>query len=447
MRQAVTFGVPHRELGEDVVAAVVLREGASATDQELREFTAARVAEHKVPRQVLIVEEIPKGPTGKLQRVKLNEQLGHLLHAEFVAPGNEIEETLAAIWADLLKVDRVGVRDNFFLCGGSSLLAAEMLMRAEQAFGARVGLDEFFRRSTLADLAAAIASTTSSGAQPDAGAAPDVVVPVQPNGTRPPFFMAGFGLGWEVRALAAHLGSDQPVYGLRPLAFLAQHGKVSGPAELAAHYVAALLEARPEGPYVLGGGCAGGLVAFEMAQQLTASGREVALVALFDVDYPPNPLLPGLLGIRLLRLPREWAWARTLGRRERWLHFARRALRVVTRRLRWLLPRRRLEDTSPEAQAEALKRSLADLRNRMWRYVPPPYAGRIAILPSADTGIWLGHDRRLAWQRVGRGTCDVHELPGRHDDALREPHVQEAARILRKCIDAAMAARPVGEGG
>jgi acyl-CoA synthetase (AMP-forming)/AMP-acid ligase II len=74
--QVVTFAIPHDKLGEEVGAAVVLREGASLTDRELRDFAAQRLADFKVPRKVLILEEIPKGATGKLQRIGLAQKLG-----------------------------------------------------------------------------------------------------------------------------------------------------------------------------------------------------------------------------------------------------------------------------------------------------------------------------------------------------------------------------------
>ena len=74
--QVVTFAMPHPKLGEEVAAAVVLREGASATDREIRDFVATRLADFKVPRKLLILDEIPKGATGKLQRIGLAEKLG-----------------------------------------------------------------------------------------------------------------------------------------------------------------------------------------------------------------------------------------------------------------------------------------------------------------------------------------------------------------------------------
>ena len=74
--QAVTFAMPHEKLGEEVAVALVLREGETTTEKEIREFAGQRLADFKVPRKVIFLDEIPKGPTGKLQRIGLAEKLG-----------------------------------------------------------------------------------------------------------------------------------------------------------------------------------------------------------------------------------------------------------------------------------------------------------------------------------------------------------------------------------
>ena len=433
--QAITFAVPHPELGEDVVAAVVPREGAAPTDMELREFVAGRLAQHKVPRQIVIVSEIPKGPTGKLQRIGLSERLGHLLRAEFVAPGDEVELALAAVWEDVLHVERVGVHDNFFLLGGSSIGAVQMLNRVRSAFQADVQLDEFFRHSTIAGLAAALRRP----AGPEGGlwnADASAVAAVQPDGSGPPFFMVEFGLGWEVRDLARHLGPDQPVYGLRPVQFLDEAGRLPRAPALAASYIRALQQVRPHGPYVLGGGCAAGVVAFEMARQLAARGESVPLVALFDVDFPPSGVLPDLLAIWLLRAPREWARLRKLHGRRRWAHLRESLGRWTAQALGGA------DAGAPESDAAArLQRRLAALRDCAWRYAPQPYAGRLALFLGAETSVWFHRDRRLDWRRVALGGCEVRVIPGEHDAAVLEPHAAAAADALRACIARALGPR------
>jgi len=148
--QAVTFAVPHETLGEDVATAVVLRESSPATEVELREFAFAHLADYKVPSQVVIVDQIPKGPTGKLQRIGLAEKLAYKLKITFVAPRNQLEEILAKLWAEVLRLEQVGIYDNFFALGGDSLQATRLVARVRVAFQIELPLTTIFRSPTIA---------------------------------------------------------------------------------------------------------------------------------------------------------------------------------------------------------------------------------------------------------------------------------------------------------
>src|SRR5262249_5326298 len=129
--QAVTFAMPHARLGEEVAAAVVLHSQAMATGSELRQFAATRLPAFKVAQRIVIVDDLPRGPTGKLQRRGLAEHLG-LTTSERVAsagptPGTPLEEVLEGLWAEVLTVERVGIHDNFYDLGGDSILATQLL--------------------------------------------------------------------------------------------------------------------------------------------------------------------------------------------------------------------------------------------------------------------------------------------------------------------------------
>ena len=154
--QVATFGVPHPTLGEDVAAAAVLARGASATPGELREFAFGRLAPSKVPSQVLIVDQIPKGPTGKLERISLADRLQARLKAEFVAPQGPVERTLCRIWAEVLGLERVGTGDNFFALGGDSLQATRVVARVCSAFQVDLPVSVMFRQPTVAGQATVI---------------------------------------------------------------------------------------------------------------------------------------------------------------------------------------------------------------------------------------------------------------------------------------------------
>jgi acyl-CoA synthetase (AMP-forming)/AMP-acid ligase II/acyl carrier protein len=151
--QAVTFSLPHPTLGEDLASAVVLKSGVSATPKELREYAIARLAAHKVPSQVLILDQIPKGPTGKLQRIGLGEKLMPKLKPPYLAPVSAIEMALCNLWKDVLHFDPVGIQDNFFANGGDSLLAVQLIARIRSVFQIEMPLGSIFREPTVAEQA------------------------------------------------------------------------------------------------------------------------------------------------------------------------------------------------------------------------------------------------------------------------------------------------------
>jgi len=163
--EAVTFAVPHPTLGEDVAAAVVLRPAAKVTSKDIRQFAMGRLATFKVPRQVQIVAEIPKGPTGKVQRIELAEKLGLASAASrtFAAPRTPLENTLAGIWADVLRLDRVGIHDDFFALGGDSLLAAHVLTSIHDAMHLEVGVVSLFDAPTVAEMAEYLETLIKAG--------------------------------------------------------------------------------------------------------------------------------------------------------------------------------------------------------------------------------------------------------------------------------------------
>jgi acyl-CoA synthetase (AMP-forming)/AMP-acid ligase II len=165
--EAVTFAVPHATLGEDVASAIVLRPNAAATPKEIRQFAVERIADFKVPRQVLIVSEIPKGPTGKIQRVGLAAKLGVAnggsVPQNFIAPRTPIEKALVEIWAEVLQLEQVGVHDDFFALGGDSLLATRILLRLHETLHVDVEISGIFEASSVGEMAEHIEMLIQAG--------------------------------------------------------------------------------------------------------------------------------------------------------------------------------------------------------------------------------------------------------------------------------------------
>ncbi len=162
--QVVTFAIPDGRLGEEIGAAVVLHPGAATTERELRDFAAGKLADFKVPRTVVFLAEIPKGATGKLQRIGLAERLGLVpgpsaeasAARAYTAPRTPVERLVAQLWGDVLKVERVGVDQPFLELGGDSMLATLLVSRIRQEVGVEVSVRSLLEAPTVAEQARVI---------------------------------------------------------------------------------------------------------------------------------------------------------------------------------------------------------------------------------------------------------------------------------------------------
>ncbi|MBX9847454.1 MAG: AMP-binding protein [Xanthobacteraceae bacterium] len=282
---AAAFGLPHPRSGEQVAAAVVVREGTTVTAAGLREWLGSRLARHKVPRRLLFLDRLPRALAGKVQRHELARLAAGTLHASPAAadvpPGDAVTESeLARLWAELLVRDEpIGVDEDFFAIGGDSILATDMLLELERVTGVPLSDGILYQASTIRDLAGQLGTFAWSERRP--------LITVQPAGDQPPLFYGHgdyLGGGYYTRRLARFLGPEQPFHALPP-PLLADGDALPSMEQQAAERVPLLLAKQPDGPFRLGGYCNGALLAFEMASQLEAAGRKVELVVMID---PPS---------------------------------------------------------------------------------------------------------------------------------------------------------------
>jgi amino acid adenylation domain-containing protein len=263
-----------------LVAYVVPEPGTSPSANSLREFLLARLPDYMVPSAFVTIEKIPLNANGKVDRRALPApQLDRSASTSvFVPPRDPVEQAVVRHWEAVLKLHPISVRDNFFEIGGHSLLAVNLIARLEQEFGRRLPLATLFRRPTVEKLAQSLREQTAPTANP-------LIVPVQPNGERQAFFCVAGGGGSVLYyyPLALHMGQDRPFLGLQAVGLDGECEPLSSVEALAAVQLEAIRTVQPHGPYLLGGHCFGGSVAFEIAQRLRREGEEVALLVLIDV--------------------------------------------------------------------------------------------------------------------------------------------------------------------
>jgi acyl-CoA synthetase (AMP-forming)/AMP-acid ligase II/pimeloyl-ACP methyl ester carboxylesterase/acyl carrier protein len=285
--EAVSFPTPHPTLHQEIAAAVVLRHGAKATSQDLRRFLMLRLAPFKVPRVVICTDQLPKGPTGKFVRKDLAEHFAAALTAADTGPrsgalteaGTETEKLLLALWRDVLKRREIGVDDNFFLFGGDSLSAVDLINRIEQSLQHQLPVNLLVEAPTVRQLAQCL----ETGALAPA----DNIIRIHTKGAQRPLFAIGGTGGYclYLYSVLHALGADQPCYGLQPPGMDWTAAGCSSIADMARHYLKAVRSIQPRGPYRLMGHSFGGRLVFEMALQLQEMGEPVEFLGLLDT-YP-----------------------------------------------------------------------------------------------------------------------------------------------------------------
>jgi acyl-CoA synthetase (AMP-forming)/AMP-acid ligase II/thioesterase domain-containing protein/acyl carrier protein len=433
--QAIAFAVPDSLLGEAVAAVVVLAPGQPVTELALREFAAERLAAFKIPAKIVFLDEIPKGPTGKVQRIGLAARLGiagicFTARPPFVAPRSKLEKRLAAIFADTLSAGRVGVDDSFFDLGGDSLLSIALLAQIEASEGLAISFAEFTAEPTVCGVSRRLASRQPDPS-PVGGLADREFRVVIGGGTGEPALFCVPGSSGSVAPLfrlARSLCPDRPLTAFR----LPPRGYGRYRLEdLAARYVAETLAQQPEGPYHLAGVCTGGFVVYEMARQLSAAGKEVGVVALLDCY---NHAWPGARG----PIARFGYRLDLLFRR---LVYQQRKLRQAGLAGAGLYVRSKARASLRTWRARS--RDLP-IHHAVERYAPSPSPGRLVLFRVEEPHVGGFSFPEMGWRGLALGGIVIHDLPGSHLAMLAEPAVGLVARALADAMREAVAPSATG---
>ena len=433
--EAASFGVSHATLGEDVMAVAVLRPGARVSEPDLRSFVSERIADFKLPRRIFFLEAIPKGPTGKPSRSALATQIQAELDAVRERPGalSDVERRLVGIWRRVLKVEGIGTGDDFFQLGGDSLALTLLMTEVDAEFGSE-DRAAFLSSPTIETLARIVMRAPATHREKSP------FVALQPNGSRIPLFCIPNAdeNPYYFMDLAKALGQDQPFFVVRDPQPLPERG-VYTLQEHAARFRAAILSMRPQGPYLLGGHCYGGIVAFEIARQLVAGGQDVRLLALFEVPTPGYPKVvrhwkkyfrqSAILASALARGESHQGWAEVRSHLGIWRKLFGRKKQALTRRV--------LVSAGMQSVVESVEQIGFRNERAARAYVPGKLACDVVHFLAADEfhSTLVLDDPRLGWRDVvGRG-FSVRNVPGRTDTIFKPPNVSELASQLRVLFD------------
>ncbi|KAF9110508.1 hypothetical protein BGX27_006274, partial [Mortierella sp. AM989] len=276
-------GITVVALGSDSdkrLVAYVVADYADQLAQSMRDHLTSLLPEYMIPAAFVRLDALPLTPNGKLDRHALPEPEKDAFASQgYEAPQGEIETVLASIWTDLLKVERVGRHDNFFMLGGHSLLAVKLMGLVRFSLGFEMKLRTLFEAPTIAQLVVKLSEVDDT--QEDILG---VLMPLRPQGNRLPLFCihALLGLSWSFTGLLKHLHKDQPIYGLQARGLNGGGQLAESIDDMAKDYIGQIRRIQPHGPYQLLGWSFGGNVAHSMAAQLEKLGERVSLLALMD---------------------------------------------------------------------------------------------------------------------------------------------------------------------
>ncbi len=432
VRQAVVTAREDQHGLKQLSAYVVCQEGPAPSPTELRSFLRAAIPDYMTPSFFVFLKAMPLTANNKVDLQALPAPVpsfsDDLVH---VGPRDHVEIQLTALWQQVLGVAKIGVHDNFFDLGGHSLTAAQLFFLLEQVYGRHLPLATLFQAPTIAELASVL--SREQWVPPWQS-----LVAIQPSGTAIPIFTVP-GVGGNVLVfaqLARLLGSDQPVYGLQARGLDGKEAPFTTVVEMARHYIAEIRTLRPQGPYVLVGVCTGGLIAYEMGQQLLEQGEAVTL-AVMDTWHPTSyrphrHKWPMMFWLPLFVLWRTMANIHLLLRMpmKDWRPFVRRKRERI---LVFLRSRTNEDELLVEFQGERVSEST---RRAVARYTVCKYPGPILnIVGSKRSMAKTVVDTRYVWTDLGGGGSQT--VPVAATDSgflLTSPHVGEVTAHLQSLL-------------
>lgn len=383
---AVTFGIPHSTLGEEVAVAVVPAFSVQIKEQELKQYLQQRLAPFKVPKRIILVDEIPRGPTGKPLRRSLANRFATQLSGTSDAREEHapLESILLAMWSRILERDDIGPDDDFFLMGGDSISAVELLTELEQELSLSLPPSSLIEMPTVREFSTCLqdplrlvkhARTTSD------------MVGINTGGKRYPLFAVCGRYGYAFRLLLTgrRLGPDQPMYALQPPNMDWESVGCRSVEEMAAYYINRIRSVQRNGPYRLLGTSFGGLVVYEMALQLQKSGEEVKTLAIVDTQ-PPRKTEAG---------------------------------------------NNMAEPVDPDAMRVAQSHRAARQEYRLSRQ----FEGELIYLYCTGDLVIPARDRRRLWETAASAGVRWLKIPGLHGQFHKEPQFSALLEALEHCLE------------
>jgi len=359
----------------------------------VREHLRAKLPTYMVPAGFVVMNELPLTANGKIDRRALPSPTAQTsaLKAEHVAPRNNIERTLSAIWSKVLNASDIGIHDDFFDLGGHSLIGIQLLGQVEQQFNKTLPLKSLFEAPTIAQFAELL---KGEGTVHDW----NNLSLIQPEGEGLPLFCVH---GDEAsHFIPKHIGNTRPFFAFFHQGEDGKRIEYTTVESIAAHFIREMKQAKPHGPYLLTGFSFGGVVAFEMAQQLAQAGDEVPMLSVIDTYAPA-------LHAKAIETDKRFYTP------------------LKNMIYRWIVQRALRNDGTVPTRFRNFH--IIDTYDRaVLAYKPKPWKGSLTVLKAKDS--W--GPQSMGWEGLAQGGLHVKVLPGDHYSVIKEPHVKQLAHAL-----------------
>lgn len=418
IRQAAVI-IKKQEATKQLVAYLVLKEKQTLDREKLRIFLSETLLSYMIPAIFVPIDRLPHTLSGKIDRKALEARKlsssEFQNHTSYVAPQTENEQKLAHIWSVILAIPKIGIKDNFFDCGGHSLLALQILGKISDEFGVSLNVRALLDAPTIAELILLIEAKkreqlvfNSARLVNRSQDKYNCLIALQPNGNKLPFFLihpVGGTVFWYT-SIPNYLGANRPVYAIQDPGIETEVIPFQNMEEMASYYIKMIRSIHPEGPYLIGGASAGGNISVEMAFQLKTMGYQVAFVGLFDAWVPyPNLLLnqeffEGNMR-RQYNVMHEKFLAKGILRAEMLLQLQWHRLRMYSQ---YQTPR-------------------IDFKCTLFKAIDT-----IPIYQSVE-------DQFNHWEYYSTWPIERYLVPGDHETMFQEPNIAILGQKLKKCID------------
>ncbi len=429
--------IPHHDAqGDTSLIAYVVTQQKDIIPQ-LQAYLQQKLPNFMLPSAFVLLDEILLTPNGKIDKKALltHELIRPQINKSYVAARTFTELALVKIWEQLLNTNPIGITDNFFELGGHSFLAVRLVAQIYELFGHNLSLSTLFENTTIEKLAKIVSQPASLGVN-------SPLVAIQSSGEYRPFFCV-HAAGGDVNnylIVSRKLGREQPFYALEQTPHQQEFYSISV-EETAAYYLKEIRTLQPQGPYLLGGWCYGGIIAFEMAQQLQRQNETVELLVVIDAILPKTIIQPdkdddAKLVLRLAEAIKNWFniefavsynELRDLPLDEQFhLLFSKANLKI--------------SDTEMAQHLQSYKLFKAHIQ-AMRNYIPQIYPHEITLFKASkiinhdfESQEFYTDDFLLGWGKYSQKPINMIEIPGNHFSIFNEPYVQELASQLKQSL-------------